>query len=99
MFARGFVAEGVDGGEAGGFEEPGGEGGAGFQRMGFLGQEEEDGLGDFLREGVVIYLAEGGGVDEGGVFTAEGGEGGLARRGGEVAGEEGGVDGGWGGGG
>ena len=67
-------AAGVLGTEAGRLKEPAGEGGAIAKSVGFLNEEEEDGLGDVV--GVVGALAGGGGVDEVDVARDEGGEGG-----------------------
>ena len=67
LFAAGaavFGAQEIGGGEPGGLIEPAGEDGGRAQLAGFFGQDDEDGLGDFLGGVGVAGFAEGGGVDE-----------------------------------
>ncbi len=62
--STGFGTKGVEGGVAGGDQQPAAEGFAGSDRAGFLCEGNEDGLCDILGEVGVVCLPAGGGPDE-----------------------------------
>lgn len=80
--AAAVCAAGFTAGVAGDAEEPGAQGLARGDAVGFLGEDEEDGLGDVFGGGGILKLAACGGVDEVEVLADEGFEGGGVAAGG-----------------
>jgi len=64
--------------------EPAGQNSSGAEAAGFLGEKDEDGLGDFARERVVAGEPPGGGPDEVDVARHERGKGGFVGGEGET---------------